>query len=160
MRRLFADLLLDKMAYDPNIYLVTADLGYKMWDQIAKVFRERFMNVGAAEQSMLDICVGFSYANKIPIAYSITSFLLYRGFETIRTYIDYENLPVKLVGSGRGKDYEHDGISHWADDDLSVLGALNNIQIFYPNSLNELEDQFDEFLYNGKPSYMNLTRKV
>ena len=95
---------------------------------------------------------------KIPICYSITPFLLYRPFELIRNYINHENIPVKLVGSGRGKDYDHDGFTHWAEDDLKILDSFPNIQIYVPENIVELNNVFNEFLYNGRPSYLNLTR--
>jgi len=29
-----------------------------------------------------------------------------------------------LVGSGRNKDYIHDGISHWAEEDKKIMAIL------------------------------------
>lgn len=160
MRALFAKKIFEEMHINQNVFVLTADLGYKMWDMVRDTFPNRFINVGAAEQAMLDMGVGLALSGKIPVLYSITPFLLYRGFETIRTYINYEKISVKLVGAGRGKDYEHDGISHWADDDLDILAPLKNIQIFYPDSKEEAGVQFSEFLYNELPSYINLTRRL
>ncbi len=34
MRKLFAEKLHDEMAVNENIYLLTGDLGYGLWDQI------------------------------------------------------------------------------------------------------------------------------
>jgi transketolase len=107
---------------------------------------------------MIGLGIGLAENNKIPICYSITPFLLYRPFEFIRNYINHENIPVKLVGSGRDKDYSHDGISHWAEDDEQVLSSLPNIEIFKPISEKELIEQFKIFLYSDKPAYLNLKR--
>jgi transketolase len=90
----------------------------------------------------------------------MSSFILYRPFEFLRNYVNAENIPVKLIGSGRDKDYEHDGMSHWAHDDEQVLSCLPNIKIYKPKSLQELEDGFIEFLYSKEPAYLNLTRKI
>lgn len=160
MRALFANKLFEQMDKDPNIFVLTADLGYGMWDNIRRVYPTRFFNIGAAEQSMLDMGVGLALSGRIPILYSITPFLLYRGFETIRTYINYENIPVKLVGSGRNKDYKHDGFSHWSEDDIEILYPFKNLKIFYPNSKEDLHMQFESFLYNKKPGYLNLSRTL
>ena len=81
-----------------------------------------------------------------------------RPFELLRNYVNYENIPVKLVGSGRDKDYHHDGISHWANDDEKVLSCLPNIKIFKPNTETELINQLESFLYYSGPAYMNLKR--
>ena len=67
---------------------------------------------------------------------------------------------VKLIGSGRDKDYSHDGLSHWAHDGEQVLACLPNIKIYKPKSLTELEAQFRQFLYSDEPAYLNLTRKI
>lgn len=153
MRRLFADLLLAEIKNNPNIILITADLGYKMWDEIRDTFPKQFYNVGSAEQLMLGAGIGLALSNKIPILYSITPFLLYRPFEFIRNYVNHEKIPVKLIGSGRNKDYLHDGFSHWAEEDLTQI--FPNIKQYYPNKIEEI---FQEMLYNNLPCYVNLKR--
>ena len=90
----------------------------------------------------------------------MSSFVLYRPFEFLRNYVNYESIPVKLVGSGRDKDYEHDGMSHWAHDDEQVLAALPNIKIYKPRTIDELKEIFPEFLYSKEPAYLNLVRKI
>ena len=158
MRKLFGSLMFDEMTKNTNIYLLTADLGFGVLDKCKESFIDRFYNTGAAEQLLIGIGIGLAENKKIPICYSITPFLLYRPFEFLRNYVNYENIPVKLVGAGRNKDYSHDGISHWADDDEQVLSSLPNIQIFKPLSEDELVRQLPEFLYSNKPAYLNLKR--
>lgn len=158
MRKLFGSLIYDEMQQNNDILLITADLGFGILDTCKEAFSDRFFNTGAAEQLMIGIGIGLAENKKIPICYSITPFLLYRPFEFLRNYVHYENIPVKLVGSGRDKDYNHDGISHWAEDDEKILSALDNIQIFKPESEKELIVQFKDFLYCDKPAYLNLKR--
>ena len=95
---------------------------------------------------------------QVPICYSITPFVLYRPFEFLRTYVNHERIPVKLVGCGRDKDYDHDGISHWAEDDERVLAALPNIRIFKPADDEELARIWRDFLLSPEPAYLNLRR--
>ena len=158
MRRTFQETLLLEMKNDDKIFLLVGDLGYKMWDNHFKEFPDRTINCGASEQAMLDIAVGLAYDGKIPVCYSITPFLIYRPFETIRTYIDYEKLPVKLVGSGRNKDYSHDGVSHWADDIGLYLGQLNNIKQFWPKTKKDIEKMTHDFIYGRSPAFISLAR--
>ena len=117
MRRTFSDLLLNEMKDNTDVRLITADLGYYVLDNIKEQLPDQFYNVGAAEQLMIGVAIGMAEEGLIPIAYSMSSFVLYRPFEFLRNYVNYESIPVKLVGSGRDKDYEHDGMSHWAHDD-------------------------------------------
>ena len=89
MRKTFSKYLYDEMAVNPDIYLVTGDLGYGLWDKIRLDFSNRFYNVGSAEQLMMGSAVGLAMEGKIPVVYSITPFLLYRPFELIRNYLNH-----------------------------------------------------------------------
>jgi len=153
MRRQFAKDLYELMKKDKNIILITADLGYGMLDRIRNELPEQFYNVGAAEQAMVGIAVGMALSGKIPICYSITPFLIFRPMEIIRLYLNHESIPVILVGSGRRRDYSHDGVSHDATDH-EIMKQFKNINFLVP------EDKFDltEIIYSGKPTYLNLRR--
>jgi transketolase len=153
MRTKFASDLYELMKLDKNIILITADIGYGVLDKIKKDFPEQFYNVGAAEQVMMDMAVGFSLAGKIPVVYTITPFLIFRTFETIRNYIDHEKIPVVMVGSGRGKDYVHEGFSHDASDH-DILKQFKEIIFLVPEEDFNLKD----IIYSGKPIYLNLKR--
>lgn len=158
MRGYFAHHLYHEMLKNRDIYLITGDLGYKMWDDIRSDFPDRFINAGASEQAMMGIAVGLALEDKIPFVYSITTFLLYRPFETIRNYINYEKIPVRLVGSGRGKDYAHDGISHWPEEEKAVMAIFKNIQSVRPVKLEEIAPLIRKMVSIQKPWYINLKR--
>jgi transketolase len=157
MRATLKQLLHSELKTNKKIKIVTADLGYKMWDDIKKDYPENFINVNASEQLMLGTCIGLSYQGYIPIAYSITPFVLYRGFEFIRNYLHHENANVKLVGSGMFTDYSHDGFSHHdftAEKILNVLG----IECHIPEKKENLVDLFPSWISNPKPSFLGLRR--
>lgn len=158
MRGWFAYELYKHMAKNPNIWLVVGDLGYKVFDRIRIAFPKRFLNCGAAEQSMMGIGVGLALEGKIPIVYSMSSFVLYRPFETIRNYVDYERIPVKLVGSGRNRDYLDHGLCHWAEEDKQVLRILKNIEGKWPETLEEIPNLVKKMIKNKNPWYINLKR--
>ena len=156
MRKQFAKMLHEAMGADSRIFLLTADLGYGILDDIRRDFPDRAVNVGSCEQLMIGMAVGLANSGFVPVCYSITPFLLYRPFEMIRNYVNHEKVNVKLVGSGRDKDYSHDGITHWAEDDLSIMKNLSNISLFKPKELTE--DLCRTFLFSDKPTYLNLSR--
>ncbi len=158
MRGHLAYNLYHQMVKNPNIWVITNDLGYKMWDPVRQEFPERFINCGAAEQLMLGMAVGLALEGKIPIVYSITSFLLFRSFETIRNYIHHESIPVKLIGAGRDKDYIDDGISHWAEEDKQILAMFSNIKAIWPETIEEIPKVVDTMIKSNKPWYVNLKR--
>src|SRR5690242_17443014 len=112
MRRELFVYLYELMKQNPKIWAITGDLGYIGFDKIRDEFPDRFINTGAAEVAMMDIAIGLALGGVVPVVYSITPFLLYRPFESLRTYINHEKIPVVMIGSGRDSDYEHDGFSH------------------------------------------------
>lgn len=150
MREKFASDLYELMKADENVMFITADVGYFFLDKIKSDFRDRFFNVGAAEQVMMDIAIGMTLRGKIAVVYSITPFLLFRPFESIRLYLDREKIPVVMVGTGRGSEYET--ASHYAGDD-DIIKCFKNIRFIE-------EDDFNlrEILYSKKPTYLNLKR--
>ena len=156
MRREFALMLHSEMAANENIYLLTGDLGYGLWDKIKIDYPDRFINFLSSEQLMLGAASGMALEGKIPVVYSITPFLLYRPFEWIRNYLDYEQIPVKLVGGGRDKDYGYRGVSHWGEEDIDILSNFKNIQLMKPVELNY--QVLVAFLYSEKATYLNLKR--
>ena len=157
-RGCFAYALYNQMVKNKNIWVVTGDLGYHVLDFIKRDFPERFINVGASEQAMVGIGVGLALQNKIPVVYSITTFLLYRPFETIRNYLNHEKIPVKLVGSGRDKNYEHEGFSHWSEEDRKVMKILSNIESHWPDNNEDLTALVEQMVNSDKPWYLNLKR--
>ncbi len=158
MRQEFFIYLYQKMHENEKIVAITADLGYIGFDRIRNEFPKRFFNVGVAEQLAVDMGIGMALEGKIPFVYSITPFLLYRPFESLRTYINYESIPVKLIGSGRNNDYEHDGFSHYAGDDKDHMKQFGNIRSIWPHNRLGMQTAVTEAIMKDKPYYINLKR--
>lgn len=159
MRKRFAEEIYRHMQTNKDIWVIVGDLGYGIWDKVRNEFPDRFINTGAAEQAMVGIACGLALEGKIPIVYSITPFLLYRPFETIRNYVDHEKIPVRLIGSGRGQDYHNEGFSHWAtEDEVIMKKVFKNIQVGYPEYEDDIVPLVDTMLKYKKPYYINLRR--
>ena len=157
VRKTFVKLLHQEMKRNDKIVLVLGDLGYGHFDKIREEFPDRVYNPGAAEQLMLGMACGLAMDGLIPVCYSMTTFILYRPFEIIRTLIDYEKIPVILAAAGRDKDYASAGWSHWATDDKVHLSGFENIKKAWPNE-EELENLFSDIINTNGPYYVNLKR--
>lgn len=157
-RRVFADEVHKHMIKNDKIWVMVGDLGYGVWDVVRRDFPNRFVNVGAAEQTLVSMGVGLALKGQIPIVYSITSFLLYRPFETIRNYVHHEKIPVKLIGSGRDNDYLIDGYSHWSTEDRQVMKIFNQIRPYWPKKVTEIPKLVDIMLKDNDPFYINLKK--
>lgn len=155
-RGYFAGALYEQMEKNPDIWVVTGDLGYGMFDSIRDTFPERFINVGAAEQTMLGVAVGLALEGKRVFCYTITSFYL-RAAETISLYLSQEQIPVRLVGGGRDDDYKHDGLSHDASAAQDFLKDMN-VMKFSPKDKEDVPDIVKKMVTSDVPSFISLRR--
>ena len=159
MRNDFAKHLHSAMSQDPALRLLTADIGYGLWNQIRIDYPHRFTDFGAAEQLMIGAASGMALSGLKPVCYSITPFLLYRPFEWLRNFLHNDQINVKLVGGGRDKDYDHLGFTHWAEDDEKIMAALPGIKVFKPTMPFTTHDSpFTHFLNHRGPAYLNLSK--
>lgn len=146
------------MQTNDKIFLIVGDLGFGLFDQIRKDFPDRFINANAAEQGMMGIGVGLAMSDKIPFIYSITPFLLFRTAETIRNYVNHENIPTRLIASGRDDCYKHDGHSHAAFDTKPFLNLFENINQYWPDSADDIPDMVDGMIKSNNASFISLKR--
>jgi len=158
MRRRFGELIA-KAVEHPSVRLLAGDVGFGVLDAAFRSAPDRCWNMGASEQAMIGAAVGMTYEGLIPVCYTITPFLLYRPFEWLRNYVQTEGAPIKLVGSGRDKDYLDAGYTHWCEEQLRVLSCLPRIRVFYPASVERLDEVWDDFLHSPEPCYLSLSRK-
>ena len=150
MRKEFVELLFQEMEVNNDIYVITGDLGYGLFDKINITFPDRFFNVGSSEMAMMGMAVGLAMEGKIPFVYSITPFAIYRPFEMIRNYLDHENIPVNVIGGGRDKDYGYLGFSHWSEDDTTFMPRFKSVKSYWPHSEEDLKDAFKYSLTKTK----------
>jgi len=155
-RGYFAGALYDEMKKNKNIWLITADLGYKQFDKIRDEFPERYLNCGASEQAMLGIAVGLAQEGRVPFCYTITPFFL-RAAETISLYLDGEHANVKLVGSGRDDEYKDDGPSHNATKTQNFFATLK-IMGSYPTDKDQVPRILEIMIESDKPWFLSLSR--
>lgn len=162
IRGWFAAALHEEMEKDERIWLLTADLGYGMLDKIRDDFPDRFVNCGASEQLMIGAAVGLALSGKVCFCYSITTFLLYRPFEWHINYLNYEKIPVHLVGSGYEEDYKHDGKSHQPYMLFGMNGLFEmqlwNFETYLPVTKEEVPKSVSRMINENAPSFMCLRR--
>lgn len=153
MRQTFFNSLEDHAGKDRSIYLITANLGFKLFDEFRSHFPDRFIDAGVAEQNMISLAAGLSLSGKKVYCYSIIPFLLMRCYEQIRIDVACQDLNVKLVGVGGGFTYGLEGFTHHAVEDLAIMRAMPNMHIVAPADSEEakllvpLANDFNRPLY-------------
>jgi len=117
---------------DPNLMLVTGDLGFGVLTRFSERFPRQYLNAGVAEQNMTGLAVGMALEGKTVFTYSIGNFPTLRCLEQIRNDACYHSANVKIVCIGGGFTYGSLGISHHATEDLAILRALPDITVIAP----------------------------
>ena len=156
MRNIFIKELIKESRIDKDIYLITADLGFRSFEVFKQEFPDRFINVGVSENNMIGLSAGMALKGKKVFAYSILPFLVYRCLEQIRNNLCHNNLNVKLIGGGGGFSYAEQGISHNTTEDLSIMRSLPNISVFNPGSKIEAELAIKTVFKMSSPSFVRL----
>jgi len=150
--------------YDNNrIFFISADLGAPSLDKLRKDFKNRFINVGIAEQNLINVAAGLALEGFTVYAYAIASFITMRAYEQIRTNLalssQHKEINVNLIGAGSGVSYDVSGPSHHCIEDITIMRALPNILFFSPSDW-FLAEKFVDFSINTKgPKYMRLDGK-
>lgn len=132
MRRDFIEQLVDLAERDERIMLLTGDLGYTVIEPFADRFPDRFYNVGVAEQNMIGVATGLAEAGYVPFAWSIATFASMRPYEFIRNGPALHELAVRIVGIGGAFEYGHNGVTHYALEDVAILRAQPSVCVIAP----------------------------
>ena len=84
-------------AEDERIVTLAADMSNTVAEFIAK-FPERYIECGIAETNSVSLAAGLASTGLIPYVYSMSPFGMLKTCEQWRTDVDYNHLPVRLVG--------------------------------------------------------------
>jgi len=156
MRQAFVRQLLEAAKEDPNIILITGDLGYGVLDEFAKTLPLQFINAGVAEQTMASLAGGLASLKKKVFIYSIGNFSTLRCLEQIRNDICSMNHSVTVVSVGAGFSYGPQGYTHYALEDISIMRSISRMNVYCPSDSNEVSVVLTKILNEGKPSYLRL----
>ena len=110
-------------------------------DKFARLFPERFYDVGMAEAHAIGFSAGLAQAGLRPIV-AIYSTFLQRAYDQIIHDICLQNLPVVLCLDRSGVVGE-DGVTHQGIFDLAYLRHLPNLTVLAPKDGQELQAMLD-----------------
>ncbi|MEL7567762.1 MAG: transketolase family protein [Dehalobacterium sp.] len=126
--------------------------------EFAKVFPERFINVGIAEQNLMGTAAGMATVGKIPFVSSFAMFATGRAFEQIRNTIAYPKLNVKIAATHAGITVGEDGASHQTVEDISLMRSIPNMTVIVPSDGIEAEAVIFAAAEMEGPVYIRLGR--
>jgi transketolase len=145
---------------DKRVVALSADLAESTGiSEFTKKFRDRYVEVGVAEQNLVTVASGLASAGKIPFVCSYAIFSPGRNWEQIRTTICYNNQPVKIISTHAGLNVGPDGGSHQALEDIALMRVLPNMVVISPCDAIEAKKAIIAIAKTNNPSYVRVVRE-
>lgn len=141
-----------------EIVVVTADMWARGLDHFKRDFPQRCVDVGIAEQTMVNVAAGLALEGKRPFCVAIAAFAVYRCFEQIKLHMSDMRLPISIVGIGPALSYAWDGPSHHCLYDVVILKALPHMTILTPRTEAEAAGAADLAYGSGGPTCVRLSK--
>jgi len=163
MRDVFIEQVYNRMSADKKLFFLAADFGSPKLDKLRADYSDRFINVGIAEQNLINVAAGLALEGFTVYAYAIAPFMIMRAYEQIRNNLSLlshtHEVNVNLVGVGAGLSYDVSGPTHHSIEDLSIIRTLPNISVFSPSDWVLAEKFVDYSIKNKKPKYIRFDGK-
>ncbi len=160
MRKTFVNTLTELAHQDDKIMLVIGDTGFSVFEPFETEFKERFVNVGIAEQNFVAFSAGLAAMGMNVFAYNVVSFMVLRAMEQIMIDVCYQENPVKMVGVGGGFAYGVAGPTHHSLQDIAMMRTLPGMTIVCPGDPIEMKYTMLEAVRMKTPIYIRIGRNV
>ena len=160
MRSTFVNTLTEMAKKNDKIICVIGDTGFSVFENFEKEFKDRFVNVGIAEQNFVSFGAGLAAMGMKPYIYNVVSFMTLRSLEQIELDICYQNNPVVLVGVGGGHAYGSAGPTHHSYFDIAIMRMLPNMTVVCPADPIEMKEVMYASENYNKPLYIRIGRSV
>jgi transketolase len=124
----------------------------------AKLYPDRFFNIGIAEPCMVDVAVGFALGGKIPFANAFAALIALRALEQVRTNVAYAYTNVKLIAGYAGVSDFKDGATHYTITDIAIMRSLPGMTVIVPADSREAAAWVPVIAEYDGPVYMRISR--
>lgn len=145
----------------PQLVVLDADLsGSTKTKEFAKVFPERFFNMGIAEQNLYGTSAGLAISGKIVCASTFAMFAAGRAFEIIRNSIGYTHANVKVCATHAGITVGEDGASHQTFEDIALMRTIPGMTVVNPSDGPSTIKLMEQVVAFKGPCYIRLGRSA
>ncbi|NRA08229.1 MAG: 1-deoxy-D-xylulose-5-phosphate synthase [Myxococcales bacterium] len=156
-QQVFADALIELAGEDDRIVGITAAMADGTGlDRFAKVFPDRFYDVGIAEQHAVTFAAGLATEGMKPVP-AIYSTFLQRAYDQVVHDVCLQNLDVTFALDRAGL-VGADGATHQGFYDLAYLRTLPNMVVMAPRDENELRQMLRTAVEHPGPAALRFPR--
>ncbi|MFN4226873.1 MAG: transketolase family protein [Candidatus Ratteibacteria bacterium] len=162
LRELLIKEIYKKLKTNKKIFFLSDDFGAKFLDKLRNDFSKNFINVGIAEQNLINISIGLAYEGYIVFCYGISAFITMRCYEQLRIlslFSQIKKFNINIIGIGIGFSYDLSGPTHHCLEDISIIRTLPNFTIFSPYDANIIKHIVDFSVKNDGPKYIRIEGK-
>jgi transketolase len=139
-----------------NVWALTADTGGAI-KEFKKDCGDRYLDVGIAEQNLAGIAAGLALEGNIPFIMGMIPFMTMRACEQVRTAICYQDLPVRMIGTGGGLT-SGGGSTHNAMEDIAIMKSMVNNTVLSIGDPNMVRDIMILSMTYPHPLYIRLAQ--
>lgn len=159
MRPTFGRALVELGRGNPDVVVLSADVSNSDFTYMFQdAFPDRFINVGIAEQCLIDVAVGLAYCGKVPFATTFAFLHATRALEPIRTHLALGGANVKLMAPYGGLSPMQEGPTHHAISDIAIMRSLPGMTIVQPADTIALEKLLPQVAAWPGPVYLRMNR--
>jgi transketolase len=158
MRDAFFDEIYRIAREDSSVVFLTDDMDAFSLRRFKNDMPDQFLNIGVAEQNLINLAAGLAMSGKRVFAYGIAPFVTMRCFEQIKVNICSMRLPVTIVGVGAGFSFEFDGPTHHGIHDVPIMRAIPEMNIYNPSDAASAEGIARRVHVVGKPAYVRIDK--
>lgn len=145
---------------DPNFIFITDDMDAFGLRKFRSDFPKQFINIGVAEQNMIDVAAGMAAAGNKVFTFGICSYVTMRCLEQIKFSICSMNLPVTIIGVGAGFSFGFDGPTHHGTQDIGIMRMLPEMTIYNPSDAQSTKQSAALAYKRNKPAYIRLDKGI
>jgi transketolase len=158
-RDAFASTLEELARQDPRVVAVCNDsVGSSKLAGFQKLFPERLVNVGIAEQNLVGVGAGLANGGRLPFVCGASCFLTARALEQIKADVAYSRANVKICGMSSGLAYGELGPTHHSIEDMAWLRALAELTVVVPADPLETQQAVRAAAAHVGPVFLRLSR--
>ena len=155
----YGETLVELVGEGLDIMAVEADLsGSTTTNKLGKAHPDRLVNVGIAEQNMIDVAAGLALAGKTVFTGSFAAFGTGRCYDQIRNTVCYGELDVKVAPTHAGVTVGPDGGSHQMLEDVSLMRGLPGMRVLVPADYTAAKQAIRIAAHTPGPFYVRLGR--
>jgi transketolase len=131
-REIYGRTLLEMGRINEKVVACDADMSSGTSEYLTKEFPSRQIDVGIAEQNLMNVAIGIATTGKLVYANTYSAFASMRACEQVRTFACYPNLNLRVIAGHGGLTPGTDGPTHQTTEDMGIMRTIPNMCVIMP----------------------------